>query len=536
MPHLVLIDGPNYVFRAFHAIRALSNSKGEPTNAVFGYVQMLRSVLKELSPTHAAVAFDPKDGSFRNRIYPAYKAHRPPMPEELAVQWSYVFEVTRGFNLPLIQINDYEADDTIATLARQAEGAGWDVTIVSSDKDLMQLTGERIRMLDTMKHKTFGSKEVKEKWGVTPERVHDLLALAGDASDNIPGVPGIGPKTAAQLINEYGNLEGVLAHATEIRQRKRRENLTRFADEARLSYRLVALDEQAPVGLMLDDLIVRQPDRKRLARLFTRLEFQRLLEEFGEDSEKNDAPPVSKRTDHLVDSGEALTQLLDQLRSAELIAVDTETTSLACHDAEIVGISFAVRPGEAWYIPVGHESPDMLSARPRQLARDKVLNALKSLLEDEKQPKCGHNLKYDMQVFHRAGIRLAGIRYDSMLLAYCLQPGKYPPSMDAVAEDYLGHHCIPYKEVAGKGARRISFAHVPIEKALPYAAEDAEIALRLSLLLKDRLAAEARLARHDEIELPLSFVLADMEWAGAHIDARMLSRLSGRFGARMAVL
>ncbi|MDQ6976883.1 MAG: 5'-3' exonuclease H3TH domain-containing protein, partial [Ghiorsea sp.] len=276
MPHLVLIDGPNYVFRAFHAVKHnLSNSKGQPTNAVFGYVQMVRSILKDLSPTHVAVVFDPKGGTFRNEMYAEYKAHRPPMPEDLAAQWDYVYEVTDAFNFARICVQNYEADDVIATLARQAEAKDWDVTIVSTDKDLMQLVGDKIWMLDTMRRKEYGYDEVVEKWGVGPDKIQDLLALAGDSADNIPGVPGIGPKTALDLINTYGDLEGILSHAHEIKQKKRRENLIEFADDARLSYELVALDEQTPLPLTLDDLKVQKPNREALVKVFTELEFKR---------------------------------------------------------------------------------------------------------------------------------------------------------------------------------------------------------------------------------------------------------------------
>jgi len=531
MSHLVLIDGPNYVFRAFHAIRQLSNSKGEPTNAVFGYVQMLRSILKELQPTHVAVAFDPKGGTFRNDIYTDYKAHRPPMPEDLAVQWPYVFEVTRGFNLPLIQIDHYEADDVIATLARQAESKGWDITIVSTDKDLMQLVGDRIWMLDTMKHIEYGADEVKAKWGVAPDRIHDLLALAGDASDNIPGVPGIGPKTAVELLEMYGDLEGVLEHAPEIKQNKRRENLIQYAGDARLSYRLVALDEQTPVGMTLDELAMQSPDRAALAKLFGQLEFHRLTEEFKIEHAGETSPEqTEKRTDFLVDTPETLKQLVAALKSAELIAVDTETTSLSCHDAELVGLSFAVRPGEGWYVPVGHRSADLFGETPRQLPKSDVLSALRPILENPDTSKCGHNLKYDIQVLRRAGIELAGIRYDSMLLAYVDEPGQ-SAKMDNVALKYLGHRCISYEEVAGKGVKQVNFSHISVATALPYAAEDAEVTLRLTQYLKDKLGE--RIKRHDDIELPLSRILADMEWTGAHLDVDKLAELSGRFGERI---
>ncbi|MBL4774640.1 MAG: DNA polymerase I [Mariprofundus sp.] len=555
MPHLVLIDGPNYVFRAFHAVRHnLANSKGEPTNAVFGYVQMLRSILKDLSPTHVAVVFDPKGGTFRNRMYPAYKAHRPPMPEDLAVQWPAVFEVTDGFKLNRICIEDYEADDVIATLAKQAEAKGWDVTMVSTDKDLMQLINERIWMLDTMRKKDYGPEEVKERWGVDPDRMHDLLALAGDSADNIPGVPGIGPKTAVLLLEAYGDLEGVLAHASEVKQNKRRENLIEFADNARLSYRLVALDEQVDVGVDLEDLAVQKPDRAKLAALFERLEFRRLLAEFSDvdvaDNKTAEKPVVEQavieketspealppRSDILVDDEASLQALLQALKQADLIALDTETTSLNTHDADLVGLSFSVQAGQGYYVPVGHRAADLLEPKPKQLPLAHVLTALRPILEDANKPKCGHNLKYDAQVLRRAGIDLAGISADSMLLAYCLYPAKYAPKLDSVAEDYLAYTCIPYEAVAGKGVKQICFDQVSIAAALPYACEDAEIAWRLTHLLKEKLSNEQRLSRHDNIELPLAAVLADMEWKGTRVDVNALAELSTAFGQRIAAL
>ena len=477
MPHLVLIDGPNYVFRAFHAVRHnLTNSKGEPTNAVFGYVQMLRSILKDQSPTHVAVAFDPRGGTFRNKMYADYKAHRPPMPEELAPQWKPIHDITDAFKLNRICIENYEADDVIATLAKQAEARGWDVTIVSTDKDLMQLVSDRVWMIDTMRRKDYGPEEVKERWGVGPDRIHDLLALAGDSADNIPGVPGIGPKTAVLLLEAYGDMEGVLARAGEVKQNKRRENLIEFADDARLSYKLVALDYQTPVGVSLDDLAVAEPEREKLGEIFSRLEFRRLTAEFSDDAAdtvvaetsspakavvepaETPAPEAAiPRSDILVDDEAELSHLIEALNNAELIALDTETTSLNTHDAEIVGLSFSVKAGEGYYVPVGHRAADLLTPTPKQLPRENVLAALRLILEDGNRAKCGHNLKYDTQVLRRAGVELNGIAADSMLLAYCLYPAKYPPKMDTVAEDYLRHQCITYEEVAGKGAKQICF-------------------------------------------------------------------------------
>ena len=545
MPHLVLIDGPNYVFRAFHAVKHnLSNSKGEPTNAVFGYVQMLRGILKDLSPTHVAVIFDPKGGTFRNEMYADYKAHRPPMPEDLVPQWQHVFDVTDAFNISRICVENYEADDVIATLAKQAETKDWDVTIVSTDKDLMQLVSAKVWMLDTMRHKEYGIDEVKEKWGVEPVRVHDLLALAGDSADNIPGVPGIGPKTALELLNTYGDLEGVLEHASEIKQNKRRENLIAFADDARLSYRLVALDMQTPLPLALDDLISRAPNRPVLAELFKKLEFRRLTDEFSDKTEVISSKDSQKepflinkseknRVDHLVDNEKDLKLLIEALNQAELIAVDTETTSLSCHDAELVGLSFSVQEGEGWYVPIGHRSGDLLAPTPKQLDKNISLNAITPILEDASKAKCGHNLKYDTQVLRRAGIALRGITADSMLLAYIDEPGQ-SAKMDNVAKKYLDHDCIAYEEVAGKGAKKITFDLVPIDIAAPYASEDAEITLRLTNTLKEKLATHT--LRHDDIELPLAAVLADMEWTGAHIDAPQLAKLSEKFGARIKEL
>ncbi len=540
MAHLVLIDGPNYVFRAFHAIRRLTNSEGLPTNAIFGYVQMLRAILKDLGPTHVAVAFDPKDGTFRNRIYPDYKAHRPPMPEDLVVQWPWIFEITEAFRLPLIQLEDHEADDVIATYVREARERGWEVSIVSTDKDLMQLVDDRVWLVDTMRNVHYGPEEVREKWGVGPERIRDLLALTGDSSDNIPGIPGIGPKTAAELLRQYGDLESVLRHAGDIRQPKRRENLLRHADEARLAYRLVGLDDHAPVPLPLEGLALRAPDAGRLAELFGRLEFRRLLDEFTEIARRGSEPSAPGEAQGLqvttVRSPDAFDAMLAEIRKAELVAVDTETTSLATHDAEIVGIALSVPPGRAWYVPVGHLDPETRDLLPGQLSREEVFARLAPWLADPAARKCGHNLKYDLQVFRNAGLDLQGIVMDSMLLAYCLLPGQLSPRLDAVAEHYLGHRCTSYEEVAGKGAKQVPFSHVPIETAAPYAGEDAEVSLRLCRKLSAMLDEQRRRSRHDEIELPLMRVLADMEWKGAKLDVGHLARLSRTFGERIREL
>ncbi|MDQ6975792.1 MAG: DNA polymerase I [Mariprofundaceae bacterium] len=544
MPHLVLIDGPNYVFRAFHAVKHnLSNSKGEPTNAIFGYVQMLRSILDRLTPTHVAVVFDPKGGTFRNTLYADYKAHRPPMPEELAVQWPRVFEVTDAFRLPRICVENYEADDVIATLAGQAERRGWDVTIVSTDKDLMQLISDRVWMLDTMRNKEYGSEEVKEKWGVGPEGIHELLALAGDSADNIPGIPGIGPKTAVQLLKDWGSLEGILENAPSIKQVKRRENIISHRDNARLSYQLVALVKDVTLPLTLDDLAIKMPNRPALFALFQQLEFRRLMAEFADvapteqavssSAEMTNAKTLSPaRIDHCVSNNVALAALCQTLGQAPLIALDTETTSLQIHDADVVGLSFAVGQGEAWYIPIAHIASE--GDAPVQLPQKIVWDALRPILEDASIEKCGQNLKFDRQVLRRAGINLAGVVADSMLLAYCLQAGKYPPSLDRLAEDFLDYHCTSFETVAGKGRNQRCFNTVALDVATPYACEDAEVAWRLTATLRN--ALNTRTIRHDTIELPLSHVLADMEWHGVSLDGGYLKQLSTRFGERIAIL
>ncbi len=546
MPHLVLIDGPNYVFRAFHAVKHnLSNSKGQPTNAVFGYIQMVRGIIKDLMPTHIAVVFDPKGGTFRNQMYDQYKAHRPPMPEDLAVQWDSVFQVTDGFNLTRVCVDNYEADDVIATLARQAEAQAWDVTIVSTDKDLMQLVGDKIWMLDTMRRKEYGFDEVVEKWGVEPKKLHDLLALAGDSADNIPGVPGIGPKTALELIQRFGDLEGILSHAHEITQKKRRENLIEFAEDARLSYRLVALDEHTPLPITLDDLKMKQPNRPVLAALFADLEFKRLTAEFSDteetpptlaehQNETTSPPPQQSRLiTHLVDDEETLKSLLTTLNKADLIAVDTETTSLNIHHAELVGLSFAVQEGEGFYVPVGHRAADLLSAAPKQLDKSMVLAALTPILEDANKAKVLQHAKYDRQILRGEGITLRGVAYDTMLMAYVLEAGQ-GVGMDKLAEKYLNHTCISFTDVAGKGVKQVTFDLVSINTAANYAAEDAEVTWRLCQTLKT--ALQQQLKRHDTIELPLSEVLADMEWQGAYLDTAQLATLSHRFGERITAL
>ncbi|MDX8394436.1 MAG: DNA polymerase I [Mariprofundales bacterium] len=536
--HLLLIDGSNQVFRAYHAIKILTNAEGLPTNAILGYVNMLRSILVDQKPTHIAVAFDPKGGGFRREIYAEYKAQRPPMPEDLAVQWPYVHEISKAYGVTVLNDAALEADDLIATLATQADAAGWRVSIISTDKDLMQLVSERVHLLDMIRKKTFDTAAVQERWGVPPNQLHDLLALAGDSSDNIPGVPGVGVKTAAQLLTIHGNLENVLAAATDMKKSKRRENLINHADDARLSYRLVELRTDADVPA-LDDLIVAPPDADKLLVLFRKLNFKKFSSEFAAKANKtsNEDEQIKARntTDircHIIDGTAQLEALVAGISQTSLLAIDTETTSLHTHDAELVGISLAIADDHGWYIPLAHRD-GLLDAY--QLPCQQVLDALRPVLENPDIAKCGHNLKYDLQVLARANINMQGISHDSMLLAYTLHPGGKPPSLDNVAEQYLNHKCTSYEEIVGKGKKQLSFADIPLEKAAPYAVEDAVISFALCKKLPE-LLPNACLKHYQQCDLPLLRTLADMEWQGVCIDKTILADLSFEFAERLAKL
>ncbi|RMH50410.1 MAG: DNA polymerase I [Zetaproteobacteria bacterium] len=541
MPHLALLDGSNLAFRAYFATRHLGMKRpdGMPVGALHNYLQMVWSTLERLDPSHAAVAFDPEGGSkARTALLPQYKQNRLAMEDDLRRQWPHLIEANAALGLPLLCVDGFEADDVIATLTRQARARGWRVSIVSGDKDLMQLVGEGVRQIDPAGGKEYDAEGVRARWGVPPAQIRALLALAGDSSDNIPGVEGIGPKTAAALLAEYGTLEGVLAAADGLKQKKRRERLLAQADRARTAWRLVGLDDAVPLPRTLDELARRPPDRAALGALLDRFQLRRLAHRFGVGGAATVArsdQADGARSDRLVADRAALDALCAALEQAELIAVDCETDSLACRSADLVGLSFAVQAGEGWYLPLGHRDAEG-ALLPGQLDRGEALARLAPLLEDGGRAKCGHNLKFDRQVLRRAGIELAGVRYDSLLLAYLLDPGGQPPKLDYVAERYLGHRCIPFEEVVGKGRNQRSFDRVAIDRALPYAAEDAEVAWRLCRRLRDELVEQGRLARHDAIELPLSGVLAEMEWHGVALDVALLARLSDRFGARIARL
>lgn len=553
--HLYLVDASAYIFRAFHALPPLTRaSDGLPVGAVSGFCNMLFKLLEDLKgperPTHFACIFDASAHTFRNELYPLYKAQRPEPPEELRPQFPLVRRAAEAFAAHAIELQGYEADDLIATYARQAEARGARVTIVSSDKDLMQLVSDRVLMLDTMKNRTLGRDDVFEKFGVGPEHVVDVQSLAGDSVDNIPGAPGIGVKTAAQLIAEYGNVETLLERAGEIKQPKRREVLLEHAAQVRLSKQLVTLKDDVPLTVALEDLAVADPDPTILLPFLEEMEFRTITRRVREMMEKEGSievtPPATAAIDRsayvCVRDLETLGTWIGRATARGYVAVDTETDSLDSVAANLVGVSLALSSGEACYIPLGHIDPqakgggDMFGADPpRQVNKAAALTALKPMLEDPSILKIGQNIKYDLNVFAREGIHVGPID-DTMLMSYVLNAGRHGHGMDTLAERYLGHTTIAFKDVTGTGKSQVSFAQVPLDKATEYAAEDADVTWRLWQTLKPRLGIERVATVYETLERPLVPVLAAMERAGIKVDRQMLSRLSGDFAQRMAAL
>jgi DNA polymerase-1 len=610
--HVFLVDGSSYIFRAYHALPPLTRkSDGLQLNAVYGFCNMLWKLLRDMKPeerpTHLGVVLDKSEHTFRNELYPDYKAHRPDAPSDLVPQFRLIREAVRAFDLPCLEQTGFEADDLIATYVRQADEAGAIATIVSSDKDLMQLVTDRVTMFDTMKDRRIGPAEVMEKFGVPPDKVIEVQSLIGDSTDNVPGVPGIGVKTAAQLIGQYGDLETLLARASEIKQQKRREALIENADKARLSKTLVTLDTKVPLDVPLAGLAVHDPDAKRLIAFLKAMEFASLIRRVAEFSgadaaevepdaslragaatpavELATAPavagtavalrqgelalgltaPPAARKPAAAPAGGATPQALaesrvatakatpfdrsryetvrtvDELRAwvaraidARVVAIDTETTSLDPMQAELCGFSLAVGANAACYVPLIHrqggDGTGLFPGEvvPAQMTVAEALAVLKPLLEDKGVLKVGQNLKYDWQVLSRHGIEIASFD-DTMLMSYVLDAGRRAHGMDPMAEQWLGHRTIRYGEVAGTGKAKQRFENVSIEKATEYAAEDADVTLRLWQVLKARLPAEHMTRVYETLERPLIPVLARMERQGISIDRTMLARLSGEF-------
>jgi DNA polymerase-1 len=613
--HVFLVDGSSYIFRAYHALPPLSRkSDGLQVNAVLGFCNMLWKLMRDMKPedkpTHLAVIFDKSEKTFRNELYKDYKAHRPDAPADLIPQFPLIRDATRAFDIPCLEMLGFEADDLIATYARQACAVGANVTIVSSDKDLMQLVNDCVIMYDTMKDKKIGIAEVIEKFGVGPDKVIEVQSLIGDSTDNVPGVPGIGVKTAAQLIGEFGDLETLLSRAGEIKQQKRRETLIENAEQARLSKKLVTLDDKVKLDVPLDDLAVHEPDHRLLIAFLKAMEFSTLTRRVAEfagvdasavdadatlvsgadsasspaslfpEDDKANAPAkadaakaassngsapktnglspqslydtlratagksqVDRTKYETVRTIERLRHWIDRALDLGVVAIDTETTSLDPMQAELCGISLSVRPNEACYIPLSHRSGgeggnDSLfagSRAPDQLEERDALAALKPLLEDASVLKVAQNLKYDCQIFALRGIEMTACD-DTMLMSYVVDAGKRAHGMDAMAEQWLGYKTLHYGDVAGSGKGQVCFDQVSIEKATEYAAEDADVTLRLWQLLKPRLTAERLNSVYESLERPLVPVLAAMERRGISIDRQVLSRLSGEFAQKAAGL
>lgn len=556
---LYLVDGSGFIFRAYHALPPLTRSDGTPVGAVLGFTNMLVKLLKDIHAPYVAIIFDAARKNFRNDIFPEYKATRPEPPEDLVPQFALIRKATRAFGLPCLELEGYEADDLIAAYTKIARSMGKKVTIVGSDKDLMQLVDKDVQLLDPIKQKTIGIEEVMEKVGVPPEKVTDVQALAGDSIDNIPGVPGIGVKTAAQLIGEYGGLETLLERAGEIKQPKRRQALIDNAESARMSKKLVLLDKDAPLPMAIEDMKTADPASPELVEFLEEMEFRTLLTRVEKNHSGNgkaaedkalqapEFPECSENVYALINDEKILKEWLDEAKRKGLLAIDTETTSLTPAKASLCGISIAHTPGMAAYIPVGHcqhETPADLFGEPasegqecdiRQLSLEKVIRAMKPVLEDPSVLKIGHNIKYDMQMLMKHGVRMSPVE-DTMLLSYVLDGSSHGHGMDELAETLCGHSTIKYADVAGKGKAQITFDSVGIEAALPYAAEDADITLRLYHMLKPRLAQEKMSLVYEDIERPLIPVIADMELRGIRVDRQKLKEMSDEFARSLATL
>ena len=564
-PHLYLVDGSSYIFRAYHRLPPLTNRHGQPAGAVYGYTTMLWKLADGLSradgPTHMAVILDASEQTHRNQMYDQYKAHRPPPPEDLVPQFPLIRTATRAFSIPCIEEDGLEADDIIACYVTAATKAGWRVTIVSSDKDLMQLIDEDagIDMLDTMNDRRIGRNEVLEKFGVPPEKVGDVLALMGDSVDNVPGVPGIGPKTASQLIQQFGDLETVLASTDQISKPKLKQSLIDHADNARLSRELVRLVCDAPLPEPLEGLELKGIPPEPLKEFLEDQGFKSLLNRMtGGGAQqtgatvrndvlaamepKKSAAPESEKIEvdrskyETITDEAALDRWIAEATAQGYVAIDTETDCIDCIIAKLAGISLATAPNNACYIPVGHVGGDLYSDAPSQLPETLVLAKLKPLLEDPAVLKVGHNLKYDWVMFHKAGIDVAPMD-DTMVMSFDLDAGRsFGHGLEELAKIHFDHECIPFKQLCGAGAKQITFEKVPLGPATEYAGEDADIALRLWLRLKPRLASENAARVYERVDKPLVPVIGRMERRGIRVDREYLARLSSEFSRDIQAL
>ena len=544
-PPFILVDGSSYLYRAYHAMPPLTNADGQATGAVYGVVNMLRKLLRDYKPEHIAVVFDAKGKTFRNDMYPEYKAHRPPMPDDLREQIEPIHAIVRAMGLPLLMVDGVEADDVIGTLAQQATEQGIDTIISTGDKDMAQLVNEHITLLNTMNSSTTDIESIMDKYGIAPNRIIDYLALMGDKVDNIPGVPSVGPKTATKLLQQYDSLEGVIAHADEVKG-KLGEKLRETAPILPLSYQLATIKLDVPLDFSPSTLNIQPQDQDALLSLFKKLEFKTWTTELvraankppsanntaynDENSNVTPPPAPSESNYETILTEERLQHWLTQLKNAELFAFDTETTSLNYLDARIVGLSFAVKAGEAAYLPLTH---DYLGA-PEQLNIDHVLTLFKPLLEDPTHNKVGQNLKYDRHILLNHNIELQGIQHDTMLQSYVLDSTATRHDMDSLAEKYLGRQTIHFEDVAGKGKKQLTFNQIDLEQAAPYAAEDADITLQLHETLWPQVQAIPSLAEvYTTLEIPLLPVLNTLERNGVNIDIWMLQQQSDELGHKL---
>ncbi|MBV1837779.1 DNA polymerase I [Acetobacter estunensis] len=559
-PHLVLVDGSGFIFRAFHALPPMSSPEGVPVNAVYGFSNMLTRLMREHVGTHLAVIFDAGRITFRNEIYPRYKAHRPEVPEDLRPQFALIREATAAFGVPGIELDGFEADDLIASYAQYICTNGGHCTIVSSDKDLMQLVGPCVEMMDPIKQKPIGPAEVEAKFGVPPDHVIDVQALMGDATDNVPGVPGIGPKTASAFVNEFGSLEAVLEAAPSMKASKRRDALIEHADDARISLKLVTLKNDIPLPVPVNDLAVQEPDMLVLGDWLDRMGFRSIRHRFGLGdglplarataqaaaraaalNNENVAAPDSEPARvpygpyEIVTRTETLQAWVDEARKTGVVAVDTETDGLDPLRAQMVGFSLATAPGRACYVPLRHEGT-LDAPVPEQIPAAQAIATLEPLFTDTSVLKVFQNAKFDLLVLRKAGAGAIMPIDDTMLISYAQSAGEHGQGMDELSKLHLGHTPISYDDVTGTGRKRIPFAQVPLDRAAEYAAEDTDVTLRLWQVLHPTLRTNKALALYEEMERPLVEVLASMEQLGIRVDATELKRLSDTFETQMSVI
>ena len=540
--HFYLIDGSGYIFRAYYALPPLTRkSDGLPVGAVSGFCSMLFKLLQDSrsddnlqKPTHFAVIFDSARKNFRNEIYSDYKANRSDAPDDLVPQFEYIRKSVMAFNLPSVELINYEADDLIATYTEQILEKDAKVTIVSSDKDLMQLYKKNVRLYDPMKNKFITSKDVIDKFGVDPQKVVDVQSLAGDSSDNVPGVPGIGVKTAAELINKYGTLEKLLNKAHEIKQNKRRETIIENKDKAIISKKLVTLKKDVPVKEKIEEFRFKQIDKDKLYKYLRDMEFNRLLSSvisiYGEPSlsnkkmdstQKKEHTSINKKNYYLIKNEKEIDKWIEEAEELGELAIDTETSSLDAHQADLIGISLSTKIGKACYIPIGHKSENCLD-------KETVLKKLKPLFEDKSVKKIGQNIKFDFIVLYNHGIKMNAME-DTMLMSYVLDAGKNRHNMDTLSEIHLNHKTISFKDLVGSGKKKINFSEVELNQAMEYAAEDADITYRLYKIFNKSLKLEKLTNIYEIFEKPLIEILAFMEIKGIKVDSKSLENLSKKF-------